>query len=83
MRTRRMSMTNHTYLVVTSKITIIQNKAPFRFYDIKSIAITISMIYQSVLGRRQNEHLEFDDNGSMRIRDMSANHYPIQESERR
>jgi hypothetical protein len=53
MRTRRMSMTNHTYLVVTSNITIIQNKAPFRFYDIKSIAITISMIYQSVLGRRQ------------------------------
>ena len=30
-----------------------------------------------------NEHWEFDDNGFMRIRDMSANDYPIQESERR
>jgi len=30
-----------------------------------------------------NEHWEFDDNGLMRIRDMSANDYPIQESERR
>jgi len=28
-----------------------------------------------------NEHWEFDDNGLMRIRDMSANDYPIQESE--
>ena len=30
-----------------------------------------------------NEHWEFDDNGLMRIRDMSANDYPIEESERR
>jgi len=30
-----------------------------------------------------NEHWEFDDNGLMRIRDMSTNDYPIQESERR
>jgi len=29
-----------------------------------------------------NEHWEFDDNGLMRIRDMSANDYPIKESER-
>ena len=30
-----------------------------------------------------NEHWEFDDNGLMRIRDMSANDYPIEKSERR
>ena len=30
-----------------------------------------------------NEHWEFDDNGLMRRRDMSANDIPIQESERR
>jgi len=30
-----------------------------------------------------NEHWEFDDNGLMRIRDMSANDYAIHESERR
>jgi uncharacterized protein len=30
-----------------------------------------------------NEHWEFDDNGLMRIRDMSANDYPIEESQRR
>ncbi|PWU80069.1 MAG: DUF1348 domain-containing protein [Candidatus Nitrosopolaris wilkensis] len=30
-----------------------------------------------------NEHREFDDNGLMRIRDMSANDYPIQEMDRR
>lgn len=30
-----------------------------------------------------NEHWEFDENGLMRRRDMSANDYPIQESERR
>jgi hypothetical protein len=30
-----------------------------------------------------NEHWEFDDNGLMRIRDMSANDYPIKELERR
>ena len=30
-----------------------------------------------------NEHWEFDDNGLMRMRDMSANDYPIKESERR
>jgi nuclear transport factor 2 (NTF2) superfamily protein len=30
-----------------------------------------------------NEHWEFDDNGLMRRRDMSANDYPIRESERR
>jgi uncharacterized protein len=30
-----------------------------------------------------NEHWEFDDNGLMRRRDMSANDYPIHESERR
>jgi nuclear transport factor 2 (NTF2) superfamily protein len=30
-----------------------------------------------------NEHWEFDDNGLMRIRDMSANDYPIKESDRR
>jgi len=30
-----------------------------------------------------NEHWEFDENGLMRIRDMSANDYAIQESERR
>jgi len=30
-----------------------------------------------------NEHWEFDDNGLMCIRDMSANDYPIEESERR
>ena len=30
-----------------------------------------------------NEHWEFDDEGLMRIRDMSANDYPINESERR
>jgi nuclear transport factor 2 (NTF2) superfamily protein len=30
-----------------------------------------------------NEHWEFDDNGLMRRRDMSANDYPINESERR
>ena len=28
-----------------------------------------------------NEHWEFDETGLMRIRDMSANDYPIQESE--
>ncbi len=30
-----------------------------------------------------NEHWEFDDNGFMRRRDMSANDIPIEESERR
>jgi nuclear transport factor 2 (NTF2) superfamily protein len=30
-----------------------------------------------------NEHWEFDENGLMRIRDMRANDYTIQESERR
>jgi uncharacterized protein len=30
-----------------------------------------------------NEHWEFDDSGLMPIRDMSANDYPIKESERR
>ena len=30
-----------------------------------------------------NEHWEFDENGLMRIRDMSGNDYAIQESERR
>lgn len=30
-----------------------------------------------------NEHWEFDDEGLMRRRDMSANDYPIAESERR
>jgi nuclear transport factor 2 (NTF2) superfamily protein len=30
-----------------------------------------------------NEHWQFDDNGLMRVRDMSANDYPIKESERR
>ena len=30
-----------------------------------------------------NEHWEFDDNGLMRIRDMSANDIPISESDRR
>src|SRR5580704_18086503 len=30
-----------------------------------------------------NEHWEFDDDGLMRRRDMSANVYPIEESERR
>jgi nuclear transport factor 2 (NTF2) superfamily protein len=30
-----------------------------------------------------NEHWEFDDDGLMRRRDMSANDYPIEESERR
>ncbi len=30
-----------------------------------------------------NEHWEFDEDGLMRIRDMSANDYPIRESERR
>jgi nuclear transport factor 2 (NTF2) superfamily protein len=30
-----------------------------------------------------NEHWEFDDNGLMRRRDMSANDYPINEAERR
>jgi uncharacterized protein len=30
-----------------------------------------------------NEHWEFDENGLMQTRDMSANDYPIQESERR
>jgi nuclear transport factor 2 (NTF2) superfamily protein len=30
-----------------------------------------------------NEHWEFDDDGLMRIRDMSANDYPIDESDRR
>lgn len=30
-----------------------------------------------------NEHWEFDDGGLMRRRDMSANDYPIAESERR
>jgi nuclear transport factor 2 (NTF2) superfamily protein len=30
-----------------------------------------------------NEHWEFDAEGLMRRRDMSANDYPIQESERR
>ncbi|MGI9011155.1 MAG: nuclear transport factor 2 family protein [Nitrososphaeraceae archaeon] len=30
-----------------------------------------------------NEHWEFEDNGLMRIRDMSANDYPIKESERK
>jgi nuclear transport factor 2 (NTF2) superfamily protein len=30
-----------------------------------------------------NEHWEFDENGLMRIRDMSANDYHIKESERR
>ena len=30
-----------------------------------------------------NEHWEFDKNGLMRIRDMSANDYPIKDSERR
>ncbi|MEL7498878.1 MAG: nuclear transport factor 2 family protein [Planctomycetota bacterium] len=30
-----------------------------------------------------NEHWEFDDDGLMQVRDMSANDVPIQESERR
>ena len=30
-----------------------------------------------------NEHWEFNNDGLMRIRDMSANDYPIEESERR
>jgi hypothetical protein len=30
-----------------------------------------------------NEHWEFDENGLMRRRDMSANDYPITENERR
>lgn len=30
-----------------------------------------------------NEHWEFDDEGLMRRRDMSANDYPIEEAERR
>ena len=30
-----------------------------------------------------NEHWEFDNDGLMRRRDMSANDYPIEESERR
>jgi len=30
-----------------------------------------------------NEHWEFDDDGLMRRRDMSANDYPIQEADRR
>ncbi len=30
-----------------------------------------------------NEHWEFDNDGLMRFRDMSANDYPIEESERR
>ncbi|MFN0107896.1 MAG: nuclear transport factor 2 family protein [Blastocatellia bacterium] len=30
-----------------------------------------------------NEHWEFDDEGLMRCRDMSANEYPIEEAERR
>lgn len=30
-----------------------------------------------------NEHWEFDENGLMKRRDMSANDYPIKESERR
>ena len=30
-----------------------------------------------------NEHWEFDSDGLMKRRDMSANDYPIQESERR
>jgi hypothetical protein len=30
-----------------------------------------------------NEHWEFDEEGLMQRRDMSANDYPIQESERR
>ena len=30
-----------------------------------------------------NEHWEFDDEGLMRVRDMSANEYPIEEAERR
>ena len=30
-----------------------------------------------------NEHWEFDENGLMKRRDMSANDYPIQESERK
>lgn len=30
-----------------------------------------------------NEHWEFDEDGLMNLRDMSANDYPIQESERR
>jgi hypothetical protein len=30
-----------------------------------------------------NEHWEFAENGLMRRRDMSANDYPIKESERR
>ncbi len=30
-----------------------------------------------------NEHWEFDDEGLMRRRDMSANEYPIEEAERR
>jgi len=30
-----------------------------------------------------NEHWEFDYNGLMSTRDMSANDYPIKESERR
>nr|WP_244422490.1 DUF1348 family protein [Ktedonobacter racemifer] len=31
----------------------------------------------------ENEHWEFDEEGLMRRRDMSANDYPIQELERR
>ena len=40
-------------------------------------------IIQIMDGTHGNEHWEFDDNGLMRIRDMSANDYPIEESERR
>ena len=35
------------------------------------------------MGTHGNEHWEFEDNGLMRLRDMSANDYPIQEADRR
>ncbi len=38
---------------------------------------------QQWMGTQGNEHWEFDGEGLMRRRDMSANDYPIAESERR
>jgi len=51
------------------------------------ISVRFEYEYHDVAGQwyraHGNEHWEFDDNGFMRRRDMSANDIPIEESERR
>jgi uncharacterized protein len=48
-----------------------------------TIASRCVLSTNGVMRTRGNEHWEFDAEGLMQRRDMSANEYPIQESERR